>query len=117
MMTGATARYRGFTLVEVLVAVLLLSSMALTLTQTLIASERARATSERWTQAAQLAAEGIEQLRAGHPLTAIRIPGAFERHATVTPWSGHAGLVELAVTVSWNDGAPHDLQLHTLERR
>jgi|SRR5579862_2515714 len=113
----AAAGRRGFTLVEVLVAVALLSLMAVTLTETLIASERARAISERWTQAAQLAAEGIEQLRAGQSLAPIRVPGAFVRRASVTPWNGHDGLVEVAVSVSWNDGAPHDLQLHTLERR
>lgn len=115
-MTAADEQ-RGFTLIEVLVAVLLLSSMALTVTQTLIVSERARATSERWTHAAQLAAEGIEQLRAGQPLAPIRIPGDFERHAEVTSWAAHASLVELVVTVSWNDGARHEFHLHTLERR
>jgi len=113
----AAGRQHGFTLVEVLVAVLLLSSMALTLTQTLMVSERGRATSERWTQAAQLAAEGIEQLRAGHPLAPIRIASDFERHAEVTPWKAHARVAEVVVTVSWNDDGPHDFQLHTLERR
>ena len=98
-------------------AVLLLSTMALALTQTLIASQQARAASERWTQAAWLAAEGIEQLRAGQSLGPIRIPGDFGRRAEVTAWSGHDRLVQLVVTVSWNDGVAHDFELTTLERR
>jgi prepilin-type N-terminal cleavage/methylation domain-containing protein len=108
---------RGFTLIEVLVAVLLLSTMALTLSRTLIASQRARATSERWTQAAQLAAEGVEQLRTGQALGPVRIPGDFGRRAAVTAWNGHDRLVQLVVTVSWNDGSAHDFQLSTLARR
>jgi prepilin-type N-terminal cleavage/methylation domain-containing protein len=107
----------GFTLIEVLMAVLLLSLMALTLTQTLIASQRACAVSERWAQAAQLAAEGIEQLRAGHTPGPARVPGGFDRRAEVTPWNGHHGLFRLVVTVSWNDGAAHDFQLTTLAHR
>jgi prepilin-type N-terminal cleavage/methylation domain-containing protein len=113
----AAGKQHGFTLIEVLVAVLLLSTMALTLSQTLIASQRARATSERWTHAAQLAAEGIEQLRTGQAPGPVRIPGDFGRHAEVAAWNGHAKLVQLTVTVSWNDGTAHDFQLSTLVRR
>jgi prepilin-type N-terminal cleavage/methylation domain-containing protein len=110
-------RQRGFTLIEVLMAVVLLSTMALALTRTLIASQRARAVSERWMQATQLAAEGIEQLRAGQPVGPIRILGDFDRRGEVTPWMGNDRLVRLAVTVSWNDGEAHDFQLTTLMHR
>ena len=54
-------RQRGFTLIEVLMAVVLLSTMALALSRTLIASQRARAASERWMQATRLAAECGDQ--------------------------------------------------------
>lgn len=104
-------------LIEVLVAVALLSTLALALTETLIASQHARATSERWIQATQLAAEGIEQLRGGHALEPIRIGGDFDRRGEVTVWNGHDRLVQVAVTVSWNDGTPHECQLTTLVRR
>jgi prepilin-type N-terminal cleavage/methylation domain-containing protein len=107
----------GFTLIEVLVAVALLAVMALSLTQTLIASQQARARSERWAQATQLAAAGIEQLRAGHTPGLSGVAGGFDRRVEVTPWTGHAGLVRLAVTVSWDDGAAQRLQLTTLARR
>ena len=114
---SVAADKRGVTLIEVLVAVVLLSTMALALTQTLIASQRARAVSERWIQATQLAAEGLEQLRAGHALRPLRNAGDFERRGEVTAWHGHDGLLLLAVTVSWNDGAPQECQLSTLVRR
>ena len=108
---------RGFTLVEVMMAMLVLATMALALTQTLTSTQRARATSEKWMHATQLAVEGIEQFRAGHPLGAIANGGDFERAGTVAPWDGHPGLYRLQVTVSWNDGEPRRMQLTTLARR
>ena len=107
----------GFTLIEVMIAVLLLSAISLGLTRTLVSTQRARVVSEQWMQATQLAVEGMEQLRARQPLGPIRIPGAFERSAAVEAWGGHPGLDRLEVTVSWNDGEPHNFHLVTLARR
>lgn len=112
-----TSRVRGFTLVEVIIAVFLLSVIALGLTNTLIGAQRARVVSERWMQATQLAAEGIEQLRAGQALEPTRIAGYFDRASRVVAWNDHPGLSRLEVTVSWNDGAPRSFQLTTLVRR
>lgn len=105
----------GFTLVEVMVALFLLSGVALGLTTTLMATQRARVVSEQRMQAVLLAAEGIEQLRAGQALGAVGRP-FFERTGTVAPWGAHAGLQRLEVTVTWNDGDPQQLQLVTLAR-
>lgn len=107
----------GFTLIEVLIALLLLSTMALALTQTLIGTQHAQTVSAQWSHATQLAVEGIEQFRAGHTLTAVPADKGFERSGDVTPWDGHPGLYRLEVTVSWNDGEPRRLQLITLARR
>jgi Tfp pilus assembly protein PilV len=107
----------GFSLIEVMVATLFLSAVALAVTQTLVGAMHVRAQSERWMQAAQLAAEGIEQLRAGHTLRPISSSTGFERSGTAAPWSGHPGVQRLEVTVSWSDGAPHSVQLHTLVRQ
>lgn len=106
----------GFTLVEVAVATLLLSAIALAVTQTLVGAMQVRAQSERWMQATQLATEGIEQLRAGHILRPIPANTGFARSGGALPWSGHPGVQRLEVTVSWNDGASHSVQLHTLVR-
>jgi prepilin-type N-terminal cleavage/methylation domain-containing protein len=105
----------GFTLVELMTALGLLSAVALGLTTTLISTQKALTASEKWMQAAQLAAEALEQLRAG------QIPGpgrsGFERTTAVGPWPGHPGLRRLEVRVAWNDGTSHTYQLVTLARR
>jgi prepilin-type N-terminal cleavage/methylation domain-containing protein len=108
---------RGFTLIELLVALALLSGLALALSTTLITTHRLLAASGKRMQAAQLAAEALEQLRAGQAPSAVSLAGNFERSTLVTPWGGHPDLRRLEVTVSWNDGDTHTLQLVTLARR
>ena len=100
-----------------MVATLLLSTIALAVTQTLVNALQVRARSERWMQATQLATEGIEQLRAGHSLRSLPASSGFVRSATTAAWSGHPGVQRLDVTVSWNDGEPHTFQLTTLVRQ
>ena len=107
----------GFSLVETMVATLLLSTIALAVTQTLVGTLQLRARNERWMLATQLATEGIEQLRAGHVLRPLAASTGFERSGSVAPWNGHPGLQHLEVAVSWNDGEPHSLQLTTLARQ
>ena len=107
----------AFTLVEVVVAILLLSAIALALTNTLVSAQHARSVSERWLQATQLAAEGIEQLRAGNSVGPVSVDSGFARSGSASPWAGHSGVYRLDVRVSWNDGRPQDLQLSTLVRR
>ena len=108
---------RGFTLVEMMVAVALLSTIALGLTMTLVSAQRARARSEQWMQAPVVAVEGLEQLRAGHALGPLRASGSFQRSGSVTAWPGHAGVYRIEVTVSWDDGTARRFQLTTLARR
>ena len=66
--------------------------------------------------ATQLATAGIEQLRARHALGPVDASTGFTRTGSTAAWSGHPGLLRLEVTVSWNDGAPRQLQLTTLAR-
>jgi len=114
---GKEGGTRAFTLVEVMVAVALLSVVALGMTTTLVGAQRARARSEQWMQATVAAVDGLEQLRAGHALGPLRDPGRFERSASVSTWNGHPGLYRLEVTVSWDDGTPQRFRLTTLARR
>jgi prepilin-type N-terminal cleavage/methylation domain-containing protein len=114
---NAAPPHCGFTLVEVMIALVLLSSIALGVTSTLVAAQRARVVSENWMEATQLATEGLEQLRAGHSLGPVRNGGHFDRTGSVAGWNGHPGLYHLEVTVTWNDGEPRHLQLVTLARR
>jgi prepilin-type N-terminal cleavage/methylation domain-containing protein len=110
-------RQQGFSLIEVLVALVVLSTLGLALTATLVHAQRTAASSARWLQATQLAAEGLEQLRAGQPLGPVRNNGNFTRSGSATAWNGHPGLYRLEVTVSWVDDTTHDVQLVTLARR
>ena len=107
----------GFSLVEVMVATLLLSAIALAVTQTLVNALQVRARSERWMQAMQLATEGIEQLRAGHSLRSLPAGSGFERTSTTVAWGGRPGVQRLDVTIAWNDGERRTFQLTTLARQ
>ncbi len=107
----------GFMLIELMIALVLLSAAALALGSTLLSTQHALAASRRWVGAAQLAADGLEQLRAGQPPGPVRDAAEFARAVAVTPWSGHVGLQRLEVTVTWNDGESHTVRLVTLARR
>lgn len=104
----------GFTLIEVMIALTLLSVVALSLSTTLISTHRALTASGKRMQATQLAAEAMEQLRAGQMPEGVHFAEGFDRSAQATVW---AGLRRLEVTVSWNDGDAHTLRLVTLARR
>lgn len=116
-MSRAAPTEGGFSLIEVLVATLLLSTVALALTRTLTGAQRGRAISEQWLLATQLAAEGIEQLRAGGRLEDVPLDRAIERVGASVPWAGHPGLRRIEVTVSWDDGERYTFQLATLVRQ
>jgi prepilin-type N-terminal cleavage/methylation domain-containing protein len=55
----------GFSLIEMLVAISLLSTLTTALTQTLIAAHRSRAMLQRSAAAVRVAEAGLEQLRSG----------------------------------------------------
>lgn len=107
----------GFTLVEVMVAVLLLSMIALALSTTLVSAQRARAVSERWMHAVQLATAGMERLRAGQALAPDAPGSGFECSSVVTPWAGHPRILRVEVMVRWSDGGPRLFRLTSLVAR
>jgi len=111
-----TARH-GFSLIEVLVALVVLSLLGPALTTTLVHAHRTSAATTRWMHATQLAAEGLEQLRAGQGLGPLHGNGDFDRSARSEVWNGHPGLYRMEVTVSWSDGTTHTVHLATLARR
>ena len=115
----ADSQRSGFTLIEVMVALLLLSMFALGLTSTFARTQRTLRVSEQWMQAVQLAAEGLEQLRAGQAPGPLRFTGpiVYQRTATAEPWGDHLGLQYLEVTVTWDEGDAHLFRLATLARR
>ena len=108
---------RGYSLIEVLVAVLLFSLVATALAQTLVITGRARYASANWMRATQLAGERIEAVRAGIVADERPAVGIFRRETTVAPFAGHPGLTRIDVTVSWTDSEPKQFTLSTLVRR
>ncbi len=68
-------------------------------------------------RAIELAAEGLEQLRAGHALRPLSSEIGFERNGTTGAWDGHPGVERLEVVVLWQEDAPQRFQLTTLVRR
>jgi len=107
-------RAAGFTLVEVMVALVLLAIVALGVTTTLISTQRALRENARWMQATQLAAQALERYRTGPGVDPAPAPG-FLCTLRSAPWEGHPGVQRVEVSVSWDDGV-HSVHLITLVR-
>lgn len=107
----------GFSLVEVMVALLLLASVSLAVTSTLVTAQRSQRTSARWLRAVHLAADGVEQLRAGLPLEAAGVEAGFERAGRVADDVAHPGAAEVEVTVRWEDDGTRVYRLATTVTR
>lgn len=103
----------GFSLLEVIVALFLLSTASLAVTSTLVAAQRSQRTSERWLLAVQLAADGVEQLRAGLPLAPLPAAGGFERSGGLASEATRPAVAEVEVTVRWDDDGPRAYRLAT----
>lgn len=103
---------RGFTLVELLVALVLFSLASLALGRTLLETQRAQSESGRWMRAASLADEALERARLVGGDGGDQV-GAFRRR-----WSSsdEAGLRRIEVTVEWGEPAARQIRLSTWVR-
>jgi prepilin-type N-terminal cleavage/methylation domain-containing protein len=98
---------RGLTLLEVLVALLILSLVVAGYLELFHGSHVLLARSRMWSQAIAYAADGMEQVKVGaEPVTYL--PGGFRRQVTSRPWS--AGLQLITVTVILPNGARFNLE-------
>ncbi|MDX2166982.1 MAG: prepilin-type N-terminal cleavage/methylation domain-containing protein [Deltaproteobacteria bacterium] len=106
---------KGFTLIEVLVALVLFALGAAALAETLVVAQRQRVSSGRWLRAVELAEERLELVRAGERGTDGAPLGEFTRswHAAAVA----AGLERVDVTVTWEDRGPQSFALSALRRR
>ena len=109
--------HRGFTLIEVMVALCLFAIGAAALAETLVVAQRVRASSARWNRALGLAEERLERLRAGDRSEDAAPIGEFTRSWHREPFAGDAGLDRVEVSVDWEDRGHQRLTLNALRRR
>lgn len=105
----------GFTLIEVVVALLIFAVGATALAQTVVLTQHLRASSARWQRGLELAEQRLESLRAGERSEEAGSFGAFTRSWTSGPYVV-PGLDRLDVTVTWDDHGAQRLVLTTLQR-
>ena len=111
-----SAGARGFTVVELLVAMAIFAILAAGLAQTLASAQQTRAGSARWMRATQLAEERLERLRAGDRTAGPEPMGEFTRMWQAAPVTGAPGLERLDVEVVWEDRGPQRFVLSALAR-
>ncbi len=91
----------GFTLLEVMVALVVLSLVALGYLQLFQGSHRLVGAAREWSQAVEYAEDAIERAKLGEPsllaTPAESLPGGFRREVTSRPWQ--PGLTLVRVTV------------------
>lgn len=108
---------RGFTLIEVLVALCVFAVGAAALAQTLVVAQQARASSARWGRATTLAEDRLERLRAGDRSDDGAPLGEFTRAWRASVFDGDPDVERIDVTVDWEDRGPQRLTLTALLRR
>lgn len=111
------ARVAGFTLIEVVVAMLLFAVGAAALAQTLAIAQHTRASSARWVHALALAEQRLERWHAGERGEDVARVGEFTLRAQREPFGDAARLERVAITVEWQDRGPQRLALTGLLRR
>jgi type IV pilus assembly protein PilV len=118
---------QGFTLPEVLIAIVILSVGFLGLSAMTIATAKGLSFSKKLTTAATLAQDKIEEIKhtdsthvaiANYPLEdpILGYPG-FTRQVTVIPNSPSRGTMTVIVTTSWKGDeriSSHDVQVRTI---
>jgi type IV pilus assembly protein PilV len=110
---------RGFTLIEILIAVFLLVTALLGVMSTTVIVIKSNSLSKEMTTATTLAKDKMEQLKnTGYDSLAgtDTADSIYTRTWTVTPdGSPAAGMKTIVVTVQWNwQSAPHNVALKTI---
>jgi prepilin-type N-terminal cleavage/methylation domain-containing protein len=113
-MTGGGVR--GFTVIELLVALVVFAALAGALAQTLVRAQRVRASSALWLRATALAEERLERLRAGDRSEDAAPIGPFTRAWRAEPAAAAPGLERRDVEVTWEDHGPRRFVLSALAR-
>lgn len=107
----------GFTLIEILVALVILSIAFLALAGLMVQTTKNNSYGGRMTEAATFAQDKLEELRAGSWTTITpgsdRMMGAngmdYGRTWNVVTTNGN--LKTITITIDWNDSTPHSIRL------
>jgi prepilin-type N-terminal cleavage/methylation domain-containing protein len=98
---------RGLTLLEVLVALIILSMVVAAYLELFHGSQLLLGRSRAWTQAIAYAADGMEQAKLGET-NPVALPGGYRRRVSAAAWG--PGLDMITVTVTLPSGARFDLR-------
>jgi prepilin-type N-terminal cleavage/methylation domain-containing protein len=98
---------RGLTLLEVLVALIILSMVVAAYLELFHGGQLLLGRSRAWTQAIAYAADGMEQAKLGET-NPVALPGGYQRRVTAAAWG--PGLDMITVTVTLPSGARFDLR-------
>jgi prepilin-type N-terminal cleavage/methylation domain-containing protein len=102
---------RGLTLLEVMVALVILGMVGLGFLELFHQSHRVVADSRQWLAAVVYAEDAMEQVKLQGTTNlpaAEDLPGGFRRRISTSPW--RTGLAAVTVTVSLPGGGSFDLQ-------
>jgi prepilin-type N-terminal cleavage/methylation domain-containing protein len=107
----------GFTVIELLVALVIFALVATAAAQTLSTAHRARGDAANLMRATQLAAERLERIRAGDRGDDEEPLGIFERSWQSRIADPALGLERVDVRVAWHAARRQELTLSMLMRR
>ena len=96
----------GLTLLETLVALVILGLVVVSGLELLAGTRRLSADADAWSRAVVYAEEGLDAALAApaeRPVLRDSLPGGLQREILVRPW-GEAGLLRVDVTVRWSGG-------------
>jgi prepilin-type N-terminal cleavage/methylation domain-containing protein len=118
-------RQKGMTLVEVMVAMIILAIALAWLAPLLIISMRGNRVGADVTLASTLGQDKLEELRNESFLTLMAdstgqdTVGSVVRSWTITPEDGQDGLARIEVTLRWQDdkGKDHEIEFVTMQAR
>ncbi len=116
-MMAARSAHLGFSLIEVMVALVLFGIVASAVAQTVVVSQRGRQISENWMRANALAEDRIEAMRARVIDDPTPDSGNYHPTPTLAGGAAHRRLVRIDVSVIWTDTEDRTLALSTMMRR
>ena len=90
---------RGVTLLETMVALVILGLVVSGFLEVLQGSNRLARDSETWTIAVAYAEDAMESVKLGDAVGSEQLAGGFQRHVEIRPWLDGIRLVRVVVSI------------------